>query len=165
MFGINDKIGFVISGAKNIRGENVNLLVNIPTKVENILIPDEVAEVRFFEYHEDINEWESPFGIYIGKKSTLEKACKELVINNKPSKIDNKRVDFNNSRSIVVYKEEENGVVNIYNTITDFDKVVNNKEEMIETIKEISEHIYNINDEIKKVKTYNINLKNKLTIK
>ncbi len=156
MFNKSDILNFVIANVEDYNGKNIEFTKKIPLDNPCIDIPDNAVKFRFYEYHQDNNTWDNPFNIYIGNKGAMEDVCKELVIKQKKSTLNSERVKFDNKRSMVVYFEDENGVVHIYDTINKTDVVVQNKEQLIQVIDFISDQIKMIGTHINHVRNLNL---------
>lgn len=156
MFNKNDKLNFAIANVEDINGNNLDYSKKIPLDNPCIDIPDNAVKFGFFEYHQDSNTWDNPFNIYIGQKGLMEEVCKELIIKQKKSTINSNKIRFDNKRGLIVYYQDELGIVHIYDTINKNDVVVKNKEQVIQVIDFISEQIKSIGNHISQVRNLNL---------
>lgn len=159
MFAYNDKLRLVVINVKDRDGKIMPTNISLPFNVKNINFPENVSQVSIFEYHEGIENYgHNVFNIYVGYTSTFD-----TIINRKEKiKINNNfNVEIKSCEEPLVYRIREDGVFDIFATAKENDIVVNNVEELAETIKSISNEFSAIKRSIAKIRKLSYKSNNK----
>ena len=152
MFNKNDILNFAIANAKDKDGNHIDYQLRLPLEKPIINLPENAAQVGFFEYHQDNNTWDTPFNIFIGKKALMQDLCKEIIVKGKKSNLNSKVVKYDEPLAEVVYIEDASGILHIYNKVTRDDIIVESQEQLIQVIEFISDEIKQIGNHISHVR-------------
>ena len=150
MFGNNDKITLTLINAKNIDGEILPLQLSLPLTDDNYTIPDDLVSIDVFEYHEGlVNGGKIAFSIYIGEVTSINNLIKSNTMS-----------DVRISKNIVITSIDSPICIQdrldkkiVFENIKENDVVVNNKEELIFVIQNLSNNISIIKKSLTKIKT------------
>lgn len=150
MFGNNDKLTLTLINAKNIKGEILSFKLSLPLINNNYDIPEDLASIDVFEYHEGlINGGNIVFSIYVGETTTINKLITRNAIAN-----------LKTARNIVIPSVDSPICIQdrldkkvVFANINENDIVVNNKEELISVIQNISGNLIIIKNSVLKIRT------------
>lgn len=166
MFLENEKIRLVLANTYNLGGENnkkfeeSSFIIELPTKDENLIVPNGALEFQLWEIHEGQESYKCLIRrIFIGEVSTID----ELANNNKkflysrglnPKDLNN----FKNTTPCVVYKTSDNNY-EILAQAYDTDIVLNNVEELKQLVSLLSNEFYEVKSSVKRVRNIKNNFK------
>ena len=150
MFGNNDKITLTLINAKNIAGEILPFQLSLPLTDDNYTIPDDLVSIDVFEYHEGlVNGGNTVFSIYIGEVTSIN----NLIKSNTMSDVRiSKNIVITSIDSPICIKDRLDKKI-VFANINENDIVVNNKEELIFVINNLSNNLSIIKKTVSKVKT------------
>ena len=150
MFGNNDKITLTLINAKNIDGEILPLQLSLPLTDDNYTIPNDLVSIDVFEYHEGlVNGGKIAFSIYIGEVTSIN----NLIKSNTMSDVRiSKNIVITSIDSPICIKDRLDKKI-VFANINENDVVVNNKEELIFVIQNLSNNISIIKKSLTKIKT------------
>ena len=149
MLGKSDRVNFVITNFKDVEGNICNSILKLPCEDE-LNIGDNIVEASLFEYQEGyLIGGFSPLRILIGNKISVSDLVKKIKNEHIDYKITGK-LDYIRSNDVCYIKDGEKYL--IYREVLDNDIVVNNKEEFINKIMEISNEVSKIDSGIKNIK-------------
>ena len=150
MFGNNDKITLTLINAKNIDGEILPLQLSLSLTDDNYTIPNDLVSIDVFEYHEGlVNGGNTIFSIYIGEVTSIN----NLIKSNTMSDVRiSKNIVITSIDSPICIKDRLDKKI-VFANINENDVVVNNKEELIFVIQNLSNNISIIKKSLTKIKT------------
>ena len=138
MFGNNDKITLTLINAKNIAGEILPFQLSLPLTDDNYTIPDDLVSTDVFEYHEGlVNGGNTVFSIYIGEVTSINNLIKSNTMSD--VRISKNIVITSIDNPICIQDRLDKKVV--FANIKENDVVVNNKEELIFVIQNLSNNM------------------------
>lgn len=166
MFLENEKIRLVLVNTYNMGGEKTKtmeespLVIELPTKDENLIIPDHALKFELWEIHEGKTSYANPIRrIFIGSISSIEKLKSKSASMLYSRGLDCKDLDnFKDNDPCIVYKTGKNSY-DILAKLHESDIVVKNKEELKLLITLLSNEFYEVKSSVKRVRNIKNNFK------
>lgn len=149
MFGQNDKLTLTLINARDIDGNILPFQLKLPLSNEYSL-PKGIVSLDVFEYHEGlVNGGNIVFSIYIGKITTIN----NLVNTNAMSNVKiSKNIEIP-STDCSLCIQNISGKTIVFTTVNEQDIVVENKEELIYVIEQLSNNLNEIKNSVSKIHT------------
>lgn len=151
MFRENDKLNLVLTNSYDINEKYIPYSIKLPLESEQLTLPENLVSIDLFEYQEGTaNYGNIVYHIYIGEKTTFNNLIEEISSKTVTVK---KGLHIPSLDSEICYQETQDNTKEktIFAVLNEQDVVVENKEQLIELIKSLSEsfnclqhHISNI---------------------
>ena len=153
MFRKYDTVTLTAMNVYDRDGNLIYLTIPFPLKDENIILPESTAVLSITEFHQgQIFHDQHVFNIYVGKVSTVGELVDRNIIPRR-SKVYVYPKDRRVIMDPVVYQEKNNNTCEIIATLEEGDIVVENVEELIRVLKQISDEFANIRNSVNKIRT------------
>lgn len=151
MFGYNDNFRLTATNTINKEGKMINYTLSFPVSEEDLIIPDNVIQMSVLEYHEGYQNYGyESFKICVGKTTSIKEMC-ELQQNNIEF-YGNVLNNIETSNDKLCYLDDLTGKYSIFAKINDGDIVVENIEQLKDTLLLISNNFQNIKDSVLTIK-------------
>lgn len=166
MFLENEKIRLVLANTYNMGGEKAEtmeestLVIELPTKDENLIIPSYALKFELWEIHEGKNAYaQLVHRIFIGSISSIEKMQSDKVSFLYSRGLDCRDLNnFKDGDPCVVYRTGKDSY-DIIAKMQDSDIVVNDTEELKMLITLLSNEFYEVKSSVKRVRNIKNNFK------
>lgn len=149
MFAYNEKISLTVMNVRDRYGKLLPISISLPLNKGIISLPENISQLSIIEYHEGIEIYgHCAFNIYVGQTGTFD----EIIKKNKKIRInDNLHKNIKNCKELLVYYERED-MIHIFGLLQGNDIVVENIEELTNTIKKIAKEFLTIKKSVLKIR-------------
>ena len=149
MFGNNDKLSLALINARDINGNIIPFSLKLPLNSGEYILPKELASIDVFEYHDGlVNGGTIVFSVCIGEITTIKNLSHEIEKNNVEIQ---KNIQIASIDSPICI-QNISGKQIVFTTINEQDIVVENQEQLIFVIEQLSHNFNIINDSVKKIR-------------
>lgn len=149
MFGKYDKVTLTLTNAKDINGNILPFILELPLK-DDYSLPEELVSIGVFEGHDGlVTSGRVVYSIYIGEETTLNDLIDDIKNGNIEILENAKRLSFGSP--VCIQNVLEKKVV--FAMLNDQDIVVENQEQLKEVIGELSNNFEMIKNSASKIRT------------